>query len=1580
MVEHGHNRRSFVGSRRINLSLGATAKRLVYLFGTLLSVCAFLPATALAHGDDGDFSGRMVDKPDSFDVGKASYRFLPGRSEYEVRRSGRRPGYVHLDAGENEEGPPNNEGEGGAAVPLPTYELAPVCRTAYQTRIVVVYTHRPTDSTPTPTAALRSIVKRMNWKISDQSSQSSGGKRVVKMAVDCNASNEINVYNVATPNNNFAALSVAVSSALFGEPVGAEAIKYLIFDHSEDQESTSVVGVGGPVVGDESKDHDNSNIVYSSWALIYNASGVWENHTTIHELLHALGATQYNAFGHAPFATPGHHCEDGLDVLCYYDGTGGYFRDYCPEYEGYFAPTTVPIDCNKDTYFNAAPEEGTWLANHLDLAGPEDSFLVTPPRAATLSATGVKGKRATLRGEATPEGTMASYQIQYGLTSKTYYESATPWEEIGYGKSFSLDGTYMAEAPIENLSLGTKYKFRIAVKTIDSTVYGEEKTFTTTTPPPPTVTTQAATSVGDTKATLNGTVNPNGLSTSYEFEYGKTTSYGKFAPFYGTFAGEGNSTIELHDPASYAMEPNSTYHYRLVAENEGGTSYSEDKTFKTPRVISAPTYSSAFGSKGAGNGQLSEAQGMAVDPSGNVWVADTGNNRVQKFNSKGEYQCQIGAKGSGNGQFSSPHGIAADSKGNVWVADTANNRIEEISSECKYVAQVGKAGSGNGQLSGPLDVAVDPSGNLWVADSGNARIEKFDSVGGFLAKCGAKGTANGQFEKAPLSIGTDADGNVWAGDEAGRMEKFTPRCAFLAKFDQTGSGSSAKVKPVDFAIDPAGNIWVPSAEAHTVQGFNPEGEYTTSFGKEGTGAGQFSTPAAIAAGSDGALWVIDNSATQSRVEKWVPGTPYAVQTGQATGVKRTEAALIGKINPQGKATSYRFDYGTSETFGSSIPATAKSIGSGSEVVAVSQSPNGLKAGTTYYYHLVAITESGTTYGETRHFTTLPAPGPNAKWRIGGKTFAELGLAEVPIGIEGTTKIEISISGNKVVFECADYGSGTLTASGLSKETPHHECTLVGYPPSCKVSPIWYTVNGAYEPETGAIHIITPGCFYEDTPISGVSGTFGYGTEAVALGTNTVATGKFGGNPVTITSASRWYLTGEQVGKTLGFEEGPPEVFSQEASDTRSTRATLNGTVNPLGADSGYRFEYGTTTSYGTTTTGGEAGSGTAALSKSEVIEGLKPETTYHFRIVASSNGGTSYGKDKTFTTPALPNPNWRIEGSSLTELESGQPYESHGTFTVEGGKALGGTTVTIKCTEAGSGTLGYQETMNLSACKTELNGKESANCAGKSATPIKLDKEFHSENSKLTVIETSESCALGKNLSILSGSGLTMKAGGEAVEFPASLGEDTYILSATEEHKSHATISSAWKLMGKYAGKKLGYAEPAALNPNWHIKGSTLAKLEAWEPYESHGTFTVEGGKVLGGTTVTIKCTETGSGTLGYQETMNLTACKTEFNGKESAACAGNGTPIKLDGAFHSENSNLTTIETSEACSIGKKISILAGSGLTMKAGGEAVEFPASLGEDTYILSATEEHKSHATISSAWKLTGKYGGSGFGYE
>jgi DNA-binding beta-propeller fold protein YncE len=111
----------------------------------------------------------------------------------------------------------------------------------------------------------------------------------------------------------------------------------------------------------------------------------------------------------------------------------------------------------------------------------------------------------------------------------------------------------------------------------------------------------------------------------------------------------------------------------------------------------------------------------------------------------------------GKGQFISPGGVTADSSDNVYVSDFGeNNRIQKFDSNGNFLTEWGTTGSGDGQFINPgLGIAADSADNIYVADWGNNRVQKFDSNGNFLTKWGTTGSGDGQFEE-PTSIALDS--------------------------------------------------------------------------------------------------------------------------------------------------------------------------------------------------------------------------------------------------------------------------------------------------------------------------------------------------------------------------------------------------------------------------------------------------------------------------------------------------------------------------------------------------------------------------------------------------------------------------------------------------------------------------------------------------------------------------------------------------------------------------------------------------------------------------------------------------------
>jgi hypothetical protein len=168
-----------------------------------------------------------------------------------------------------------------------------------------------------------------------------------------------------------------------------------------------------------------------------------------------------------------------------------------------------------------------------------------------------------------------------------------------------------------------------------------------------------------------------------------------------------------------------------------------------------------WGSYGTGDGQFSFPYGVAVDGSGNVYVADTDNNRIQKFTSDGSFITKWDF-GTGDGQFSSPYGVAVDGSGNVYVTDLYNSRILKFTGDGSFITKWGSYGTGDGQFSFPCEVAVDSSGNVYVADTDNNRIQKFTSDGSFITKWDF-GTGDGQFS-SPYGVAVDGSGNVYVTD------------------------------------------------------------------------------------------------------------------------------------------------------------------------------------------------------------------------------------------------------------------------------------------------------------------------------------------------------------------------------------------------------------------------------------------------------------------------------------------------------------------------------------------------------------------------------------------------------------------------------------------------------------------------------------------------------------------------------------------------------------------------------------------------------------------------------------------------
>ena len=555
---------------------------------------------------------------------------------------------------------------------------------------------------------------------------------------------------------------------------------------------------------------------------------------------------------------------------------------------------------------------------------------------------------------------------------------------------------------------------------------------------PPIVSTEPATALKTNGATLNGKVNPNGVATTYRFEYGKTTSYGTSAPVPNESVGSGTEAV-AKGKAIGSLLPETTYHFRMVAENSEGTTYGVDRSFTTLAVT--PTYVSSFGSEGSGPGEFQWPEGLARDSSGNLWVSDY-YGRIQKFDEKGEFLSQFGSEGSGNGQFSHPSQMAFASSGDLWIVDGGNHRIQKVNSKGEYLAKFGSFGSGNGQFNDPWGIAIAADGSIWIADSGNDRLQQFTSGGTFIREvhgAGYGGSGNGEFSE-PKGIAIDAGGNLWVADTGNhRIQKLSSTGTYLDKFGSKGTGNGQFQEPYGVTVKPSGNLLVAEFGNNRTQQVSPTGEFLAKIGN-------MAWPYTIVLAPGGTFFVL--SPGYREVQKWKqPAAPEAL-TEAATAVKASEVTLNGKVNPSAAAATYRFEYGKTTSYGTSVPVPNESVGSGTEPIAKSKTIGGLSPGVTYHFRIVAQNSEGTTYG--KDMTFAPSVG------------AGLSAMAVTEPFNGSAE---SVTNFNTKWSVLGWASGT---------TPKGESTATGWRPVAA----YPTINGAYYgttvsgSEAGAATVVT----------------------------------------------------------------------------------------------------------------------------------------------------------------------------------------------------------------------------------------------------------------------------------------------------------------------------------------------------------------------------------------------------------------------------------------------------------------------------------------------------------------------------
>jgi DNA-binding beta-propeller fold protein YncE len=434
-----------------------------------------------------------------------------------------------------------------------------------------------------------------------------------------------------------------------------------------------------------------------------------------------------------------------------------------------------------------------------------------------------------------------------------------------------------------------------------------------------------------------------------------------------------------------------------------------------------------FGSPGEGSGEMSRPAGIAVDQqSGNVFVADTDNERAESWTESGVFRlawgegvaddheafetceavCEAGLSGVVPGGFGeNPKGVAVDNSlglahGDVYIEDPRNNRIEQFAPNGTFLATFG----------GEVNETKDDEAGATPAERNVCTAESGDTC-----KAGVPGHSRGEFEELEGAITVDSSGSVFVGDRE-RVQELSASGTFEGEMtlpSETGSVLTLAVdaskniyvtfgspinndngvhkfefcpgvctpaesgsprdsggdRELDLAMGPANELLVYDVQSSRILAFAPEGQQTLSVG-EGT-AESFGGGGIAFNPNLNAMYVLHPAG----FVKIVPVPPHGpIIEDEGAEVGTTSATASALVNPEGpEATSYQVEYGLTAAYGAQTEVKSSAVGEPFEAQRVTAAIQGLKPETTYHFRFVVTNAaSETTIGTDATFTTLPA--------------------------------------------------------------------------------------------------------------------------------------------------------------------------------------------------------------------------------------------------------------------------------------------------------------------------------------------------------------------------------------------------------------------------------------------------------------------------------------------------------------------------------------------------------------------------------------------------------------------------------
>ncbi|MEA2468992.1 MAG: virginiamycin lyase, partial [Thermoleophilaceae bacterium] len=654
-------------------------------------------------------------------------------------------------------------------------------------------------------------------------------------------------------------------------------------------------------------------------------------------------------------------------------------------------------------------------------------------------------------------------------------------------------------------------------------------------------------------------------------------------------------------------------------------------------------------------GAVTEYYGLSAQPNGiatgasgnNLWFTETGVfgaiGRITMGGTASEFS-------AGLTLGSDPTSIAKGPDGNLWFTESAGNgAIGRINGS----GVITEFRTGLTAGSQPWGITAGPDGALWFTEKAG-RIGRITTQGKITEY--SAGISAGA---VPQFITTGPDGNLWFTEGGGtaRIGRIT-RQGVVTEFS-AGLSASAGLRGITAGRD--GNIYFAERGASAIGKITPSGtitQYST-----GLGSGAYG----ITTGADGNLWFADLDAGSLGRMTVAPG----VTAPTASGVTNTGVQLAAGIAPNSQATNYYFEYGTTTAYGSTTAAS--SAGSAATSSTRTASVSGLTPGTTYHVRAVATNATGTTTGADYTFTTTVPGAPSATTDgATGVTSANATLAATVNPQTAATSYHFEWGPTPGYGTSVPQPDGSLpgdgsdhaltqSLSGLEPNTTYYYRIVASSTGGTTYGDEATFTTDAVAPDasTGSATGVTASSARLAGTLNprnsdagwhfdyGTNGTFGSSApdpdEALAAdnGDHAVAQDITGLEPNTtyhyrLAASSNAGATtdAQKVFKTLAVAPG---VQAQDAQDVTTRSATLAGAVNPRNSDSSYRFEWGETTAYGQSSPLVDAGDDNQSHAVALPLDALTPGTTYHYRVVASSDAGETPGEDRSFTT-ATPAP------------------------------------------------------------------------------------------------------------------------------------------------------------------------------------------------------------------------------------------------------------------------------------------------------------------------------------------------------